>query len=372
MKKTCTKVSLLKRTIKDGRLSLYLDYYPPIRNSNTMKMTRREFLGIYIFEKPANPAQRAFNAEMMEKAEAIRNLRFNSILNRQFGFIDSNIDSPCFLEWFKKIADKKKDKWLSAYLHFNNYVKGKCTFADIKVELCEQFATYLLEDAKDLKHNKYKLSRNSAAAFYCTFRAALKLAYRARLLHENVNDFLDSIKTEDVEKEFLTLNELKILAETPCKIDVLKRASLFSCLTGLRISDILNLKWENIEEAVEGGYCMHIRTQKTKTATIIPISDEALELCGERGNDDRKVFFGLQRSMVNYPLKEWIKQSGIKKYLTFHCFRHTYATLQIAAGTDIYTVSKMLTHKNVQTTQIYASLVNEKKRETVNRISLKV
>ena len=57
--------------------------------------------------------------------------------------------------------------------------------------------------------------------------------------------------------------------------------------------------------------------------------------------------------------------------LAFHCFRHTFATLQIAAGTDIYTVSKMLTHRNVSTTQIYAELVNEKKRESANRISLK-
>lgn len=57
--------------------------------------------------------------------------------------------------------------------------------------------------------------------------------------------------------------------------------------------------------------------------------------------------------------------------ITFHCFRHTYATLQIAAGTDIFTVSKMLTHKNVATTQIYAELVSEKKRETVDKISLK-
>ena len=57
--------------------------------------------------------------------------------------------------------------------------------------------------------------------------------------------------------------------------------------------------------------------------------------------------------------------------ITFHCGRHTYATLQIAAGTDIFTVSKMLTHKNVATTQIYAELVSEKKRETVDKISLK-
>ena len=75
--------------------------------------------------------------------------------------------------------------------------------------------------------------------------------------------------------------------------------------------------------------------------------------------------------MTGYPLKAWIKKAGIQKHITFHCFRHTYAPLQIAAGTDIFTVSKMLTHKNVATTQIYAELVSEKKRETVDKISLK-
>lgn len=75
--------------------------------------------------------------------------------------------------------------------------------------------------------------------------------------------------------------------------------------------------------------------------------------------------------MINYPLKKWIKQAGITKHITFHCFRHSYAVIPISLGTDIYTVSKMLTHKNVSTTQIYADLVNSKKRETAKKISLK-
>ena len=75
--------------------------------------------------------------------------------------------------------------------------------------------------------------------------------------------------------------------------------------------------------------------------------------------------------MIYKPLKDWIKFAGIDKNITFHCFRHTFATLQIALGTDIYTVIKMLTHKNVSTTQIYADLVSEKKRESANKISLK-
>ena len=187
-------------------------------------------------------------------------------------------------------------------------------------------------------------------------------AHRDKWLRENINDFLDKIEPEDVKKEYLTLDEVKQLAATPCDIPVLKAASLFACLTGLRISDILELQWEDFEIAPDQG-------QKTQTEATLPISNEAYELCGTPGTG--KVFKGLQRSMTQHPIKKWIKQAEIQKHISFHCFRHSYAVIQISLGTDIYTVSKMLTHKNVSTTQIYADLINTKKRETANKISLK-
>ncbi len=367
-KHTCTTVSLLRRPITNGRISLYLDFYPAIRNPETMKMTRREYLGIYIYAKPRNEMERDFNRQMLEKAEAIRCLRVTSLINDKFDFLDHEKMNGDFLAYFKKMCRKKYEKWDVVYAHFYNFVNGRCTFGDLTIELCKNFKEYLMS-AHQLRLTHRKISRNSAAGYYSTFRGLLKIAYRDKLIKENINDFLEKIEWEDVKKQYLTADELKRLAGTPCDIDVLKRASLFSCLTGLRISDILNLKWEDLEIAPDQGYCIRIRTQKTQTEAVLPISYEAIELCGEESTG--KVFKGLTRSMVNYPLKKWIKQAGIEKNITFHGFRHTYATLQIASGTDIYTVSKMLTHRNVSTTQIYADLVSEKKRETVNRITLK-
>ena len=83
------------------------------------------------------------------------------------------------------------------------------------------------------------------------------------------------------------------------------------------------------------------------------------------------MFKGLTRAVINQPLKQLISEARIRRYIIFHCFKYSYAVIQISSGTDIYTVSKMLTHKNVTTTQIYADLVNSKKRETANKISLK-
>ena len=102
-----------------------------------------------------------------------------------------------------------------------------------------------------------------------------------------------------------------------------------------------------------------------------PISDHAYNLCGTPGDSDRLIFEDLpDPSWISRPIKRWIETAGIKRRITFHCFRHTFATLQIAEGTDLYTVSKMLGHTNVRTTQIYAKVVDEKKNEAANAISL--
>ena len=113
---------------------------------------------------------------------------------------------------------------------------------------------------------------------------------------------------------------------------------------------------------------MFVRIQKTQKESVHPLSPEMLALCGERGRGI--VFKGFNRSMTQGDLKKWLKGAGITKRITFHRFRDTFATLQLAAGTDIYTVSKMLDHANVTTTQIYAKLVDSSKRDTVNRIKL--
>jgi site-specific recombinase XerD len=194
-------------------------------------------------------------------------------------------------------------------------------------------------------------------------------AYKEGYLKENINDNLDKIELKETRREYLTMDELRRLYNTPCEFPVLREASLFSCLTGLRISDILALTWNDVRDFPDGGKCIRICTEKTDTEATIPISEEALALCGPPSTGI--VFKGLTRNMVNTYLKPWLKQAGITKYITFHCFRHTYATQLIAGGADIYTVSKMLTHKNVSTTQIYADLIDKKKREAAEVIKIK-
>ena len=332
----CTKVTVRQAKLKNGMISLYLDYYPAIRNPKTMKPSRREYLGIYIYASPKNQMEMEFNKDMRMKAEGIRCIRVQSLINEQFGFLDKTKQKADFLTYFKEKCRVKHDRWGIVYKHFSKYVNGKW---------------------------------NSAASYYSTFRELLYHAYREKWLNENISEYLDKIDTLDTHKESLTLGELKKLNKTPCRIPAVKQATLFAGLTGLRISDVLRLKWENLRIGNDGGYVIQYRIKKTGTEDTLPISEEAYELCGERSTGT--VFKGLSYSIVSYNLKEWIKAAGIDKHITFHCLRRTFASLEVSMGTPIYTVSKMLGHKNVSTTQIYADLNDANKRKASELISLK-
>jgi integrase len=199
----------------------------------------------------------------------------------------------------------------------------------------------------------------------------LNEAYRDEIITFNPNHAIELPKGEQKQKQFLTLPELQALYVTDCKNDTVKRISLFSALTGLRHSDCINLQWENIT----GGKSPSVKfaQQKTKSTVYLPISAEALQLCGQRKNENDKIFEGVQSShYCNTVISEWVKKAGISKDITFHCFRHTFVTLQLTNGTDIYTVSKLLGHQNVATTQIYAKVVDEKKKQAATAINIKL
>ena len=214
------------------------------------------------------------------------------------------------------------------------------------------------------------ISANTASTYFSIFKAGLHQAFIDGYLTIDLAAKVKNIDFEESQREYLTLYELNQLASTPCDSDILKRAALFSALTGLRHCDIKQLKWRDVVKDEE-HYRLLFTQQKTKGVEYMPISNQAYQLCGERGDADRLVFEGLQNpSWINRPIKKWVEASGITKHITFHCFRHTYATLQLTKGTDIYTVSKMLGHKKVTTTQIYAKIVDEKKEAAADAIRI--
>ncbi len=241
-------------------------------------------------------------------------------------------------------------------------------FSEIDTKQVEAFRRFLIT-APQGGNKKGIISQNTAATYFSIFKAALKQAFIDDYLTIDISAKVKGIQEQESRREYLTIDELNRLAQTPCDA-LLKRAALFSALTGIRHCDIQKLKWSEVEN-FNGNYRLNFTQQKTKGVEYMPISEQAYELCGERQDDNLLVFAGLpDPSWINKPIKRWVEAAGIKKHITFHCFRHSYATLQLAGGTDIYTVSKMLGHTNVKTTQIYTKVIDAKKEEATKTITL--
>ena len=351
------------RTLSDGKA-----YYRPKRDTNGIIMCRSQK-----------------DQEACIFADNVRNLRQHEYDNQAL-YTETDAEqaaqnerSRCdFIKYFEELKEKRhKNSSKSIQVNWNRelallklYTEGKAMyFGDIDLDLIEDYKDYLINAPQGGSKGGI-ISRNTASTYFSIFKAALHQAFIDGYLTIDLAAKSKNIYYEESQREYLTLEELNKLASTPCDSPILKRAALFSALTGLRHSDIKQLKWKDLVKDQE-HYRILFTQQKTKGVEYMPISDQAYQLCGERGDYDRLIFEGLQDpSWISRPVARWVEAAGITKHITFHCFRHTYATLQLTSGTDIYTVSKMLGHKKVTTTQIYAKIVDEKKEAAADAIKI--
>ena len=283
-----------------------------------------------------------------------------------------------FIEYFGNQAAKrhKNDSksigvnWDRAHDLLKIFTKDKpLPFAQIDMHLIESFRDFLLKAPRG-GNKSGTISQNTASTYFTLFKAALHQAFIDSYFDVDIAAKVKGISGVESRREYLTIEELNKLAATPCEYPMLKKAAFFSALTGLRHSDIRKMTWKEL--SVEGDhYRINFTQRKTGGVEYMPISEQAYLICGEPAEPDRLVFEGLQDpSWINRPVKKWIEAAGIKKHITFHCFRHSYATNQLTEGTDLYTVSKMLGHTNIRTTQIYAKVVDSKKEEAAQAIKL--
>jgi integrase len=361
------KVTLRKRN-QGGKTSLYLDYY----NAGKRKT---ETLKLYLNPKPKTKLEREQNKKTLELAENIRAQRQLELQNGEYGFRDAEKQKGSILVYMRILAEKRKDSsgnygnWNSMIKYLERFTTSDVTFTKLDRKYVQDFKEYL--DKKARTKSNTELSQNSKYSYFNKFRAGLKQAVKDGIIPHNPAESVEGFKQGEPEREFLTLEELQAVAKAECDIEQLKTAFLFSCLTGLRWSDINKLVWSEVQHSNEMGYYIRFRQKKTKGVETQPISDQAVELLGERQESEERVFKGLKYSAWhNMKLQQWVMRAGITKTITFHCARHTYATLQLTMGTDIYTVSKLLGHRELKTTQIYAKVIDEKKKEAANRIKL--
>jgi integrase len=284
-----------------------------------------------------------------------------------------------FVEYFEAAAQKRHARssesirinWKRTLDMIKLFKGDTIPFSKIDNRFAEDFRMFLMS-APCGGNKSGTISQNTAATYFSIFKAGLKQAFVDEYLTVDLSAKIKGIQEQETRREFLTVEELNTLAATPCDYAPMKRAALFSALTGLRHCDIQKMKWKELQ--IDGDQArLNFTQQKTKGVEYMPISPQALELCGAPRKPEQLVFEDLpDPAWISRPLKKWLETAGITKKITFHCFRHTFATLQLSSGTDIYTVSKMLGHTNVKTTQIYAKVVDEKKAKAAHAIKLNI
>ena len=370
-------VRIREKVLGDGTISLYLDMY--YRGNR-----KKEGLKLYIV--PGNtPEIKQRNSNARKLAEQIKAQRILDI--QKDGLVDwekLKRSRTTLVSWLGHYASSEEQLSVSstrskknAKARVEQYLasigKPDMLLAEVDREFCRGFIAFL----RTCKYNKGKktISNTTARLMVNRIAAALNKAVVEGLIPSNPFKTLEAKekpKKDSVAREFLTIEELKVLIKTPCRYEIVKKAFLFSCFTGLRYSDVKSLRWSEIHTAADGKtlYIEHDQV-KTKSRVTIPLSDEALKWMPKREEGIDLVYHELRitATTVEVVLQEWMEDCQIDKHITYHCSRHTAATTLLTLGANLYVVSKLLGHSSIKMTEVYAKIVDQKKIETMNLVN---
>ena len=371
------KISLSQRKLKDGRISLSIEFYrgSEITADGKRKHLRSfENLDTYLIIDPKTAKEKKENKEALEFAENVVAIRKAEYAQGRFELKNTAKAKRIFLNFFADLAEEKRTldssnnygNWYSTYQHLKKVVPKNLTFEEIDENFIKKVRKYFEKDA--ISKSEIPLSQNSKYSYFNKFKAALRNAFDNGYLTVNYASKVKSFEQAESQREYLIFDELQRLAKAECKYPVLKKAFLFSCLSGLRWSDINTLIWKEVRD--EGDVSkVNFRQEKTDGVEYLYISKQARELLGERQDPQERVFKGLKYGMTyNTEIVRWCNRAAVPKHITFHSARHTNAVLLLENGADIYTVSKRLGHRELRTTQIYAKIVDSKMKEAAEII----
>lgn len=343
------QIYLRKKKLKDGRESLYLDI-------NSDGIRKYEFLKLYI--KRGNPE----NKEILMLADKIKSQRLIDLSNKEYNQVSTQKKNTSFLKYFENYVSTK-EKWSNYFgslKHFKRFLNNKdIKFKHIDKNFLENFADYLSKEAN--------LKQSTAFLYFRKIKEVLYNASKENFINAETVRKAKNLKKGKTERGYLELFEIEKLVSAGFRDSEIKRAFLFSCFTGLRQSDIRNLKWSDIKDNT-----IRIKMQKVKKTIEIPLSKTALDLIKTNNIHhlpEIKIFnLPVGRATINRHLTRWFKGVGIDKKAFYHLSRHTFATLNITSGNDLYTVSKLLGHTNIKTTEIYAKVIDTKKKQAIDNL----
>ena len=366
-------ITLREKTLKDGRKSLYLDYYIP--NCGRNRSHKYEFLRLYLVPE-VDAEDKKKNAATLRAAKAVQMKRSLERINGVAGIAD-NTTRVLFLDYIRAYINARasvlSEGTTTVYHQLEILIKEYNDKLTLKQLTKEQLLNLLTFISKKKTKAGTPIKRNTAHLYFAMLSCVIKRAYADKLINSNPLEQLTAedkriVGVEKTDRDYLLASELQMLKPVTVRskyAKVVQQAFLYACYTGLRVSDLRRLQWKHIkndgiQEAID------IKQQKTVRKVHIPLSKTALQYLPPRGADEDYIFVLPTQVQINRIIRLWCKAAGIEKNITFHCSRHTFATLLLTAGADLYTTSKLLGHTNITTTQVYADIINAKKAEAVN------
>lgn len=356
-------VTLRWKVYKDGSKQAYLDIY---QKGNR----KREYLPIKINKGDTN------KKELKRKAEAIRTKRHNEIIDSQYGLVSEEKLQSCFLKYYQHFLNIYSKagirKFRYAYEWFLKYLKHEGLISDIRPSSIrnvysttssrlpfKSLSNSLIKGYTDFITGTHStLSGETPYDYYKRFKEVLNKAVKESYLLENPSYGIRIKKPVDtIKKQILWIDELRLLANTPCGNISVKKAFLFACYTGLGAAEIRKLKWLNLENGR-----LNITRAKNTNPITFKLSKTALELAGEKKLSKSKVFnLSISDSAINKNLKNWIKRAGIDKHITFYCGRHSFAMLNLQNGVHPKTLASMMGHSDLKMINKYLNYLDSDK-----------
>ena len=359
-------ITLGRKSLRNGRLSLYLDYC-----FNGKR--QRQYLGI-ILDSPTDKHTRATNRAKLQLAQVLRSQREIEYLKERYPFrmtempfrlpqtAGNGIDFFSYAEEYLAQYHQKDIRLVrGVFTQLRKFHTGVLLLNNITPRFCHSFLDYLHRN----------LNGNSPVNYFKKFKMCLNACVESGLILQNPANGIRLPQYNDVTKEILSEKELTQLALTPCRNSEVKRAFLFSCMSGLRWCDVKLLCYRNIDFAQKRLTLIQKKVAGHSSHSVLHLNLNASALYllkVQSGSSEERVFRLPSHSYCLRMLNEWTRKAGIRKHISFHCARHTFITNLMASGANIKTAASLAGHSSTRHTEKYIHIIDTQKQQAVDNL----